>query len=224
MVPTPALPLPFSLPALLDERSDPDFRTVFGWLSRRSSEMDVALTRLRLSTLDLDAAEVGRLRRLRLLLAQVDAVSLQVEACALLGDETRGATLRHLGHLLAHGVIEIRAAPLAGWSPDFTVFSTESGPQGVLLGPHWFQRPFPHRGPALASLHGPDAASRVRERFTEAWERGHDIGAAVVGILERGLRPADGGPGPYGREASNGGALSAPRSIPARLDTSEGSG
>jgi hypothetical protein len=179
------LPSTFALPGLLDERSSPDFRRVFGWLCGRSVEVDVALTRIRLSTLDLDAAEVARLRRLRLLLAEVNAVTLDVEAHALLLDESRGATLRHLGSLLTKGIIEIRAAPLAGWSPDFTVFSSEEGPEAVLLGYHWFQRPFPHRGPALASLHGPAEARRVRTRFDETWARAHDISPAVRGILER---------------------------------------
>jgi hypothetical protein len=179
------LPTASARPALIDERSQPDFRGIFGFLCSRSVEVDVALTRIRLSTLDLDAAEVARLRRLRLLLAEVNAVTLDVEAHALLCDERRGRTLRHLGTLLAGKRIEIRAAPLAGWSPDFTVFCSESGPEAVLLGYHWFQRPFPHRGPALAGLHGPGDARRVRIRFEEAWGRAHDISPAILGILER---------------------------------------
>lgn len=209
------LPPSSALPGLLDERSDPDFRRVFGWLCSRSLEVDVALTRIRLSTLDLDAAEVARLRRLRLLLAEVNAVSLDVEAHALLGDPRRGATLRRLGRLLDLGVIEVRAAPLAGWSPDFTVFSSDAGPEAALLGYHWFQRPFPHRGPALAALHGSRDAVRVKLRFEEAWARAHDIGAAIRGILERSRRTSAGVP----VKASNGKGSRGARSASVGLDS-----
>lgn len=211
----PTLPPSSALPALLDERSDPDFRRVFGWLCSRSTEVDVALTRIRLSTLDLDPEEVAGLRRLRLLLAEVNAVSLDVEAHALLGDPRRGATLRHLGKLLDVGVIEIRAAPLAGWSPDFTIFGSKDGPEAALLGYHWFQRPFPHRGPALAALHGPEDAARVKARFAEAWARAHDIGSAVVGILERSRRTADGAPG----KGRNGKGSRVPSRVRSGLDS-----
>ena len=204
------LPPPFALPGLLDERSDPDFRRVFGWLCGRSTEVDVALTRIRLSTLDLDAAELARVRRLRLLLAEVNAVSLDAEAHGLLQDPRRGAALRRLADLLDRGVIEIRAAPLAGWSPDFTVFSSDAGPEAALLGYHWFQRPFPHRGPALAALHGAGDARRVRARFEEAWGAAHDIGSAVEGILERSRRAARDRSSPT-RSPAGGGAVSEPR-------------
>jgi len=175
-----------SAPALLlDERSDPDFRAHFGRALERSRAVDVALTHLRLTTLDLTAREVAGLDRLRLLLAEVSAEALDVEAHRILLHPSRARPLRRLRSLLAEGVIEIRSSPLAGWSPDFTVFSGPDGPFAALLGFHWFQRPFPHRGPALASLHGPEAARRVHVPFEEAWTRAHDIAPAIVGILRR---------------------------------------
>lgn len=182
---TPTEHSPLELPRLLDERSRPDFRAVYGRLLARSSEVDVALTRIRLSTLDLEEGEVGGLRRLRLLLARVNAVSLDAEAHALLLDGSRSRPLQMLGEQLARGVIEIRAAPLGGWSPDFSVFTGAKGPLGALLGFHWFQRPFPYRGPALATLVGPDGARRIGARFSETWARAHDISPAILGILER---------------------------------------
>ena len=36
--------------------------------------------------------------------------------------------------------------PLAGWSPDLSVFHRADAPPGALLGHHWFQRPYPFRG------------------------------------------------------------------------------
>lgn len=172
-------------PLLFDERTDPDFRAVFGRLCSNATEVDVALTHLRLSTLDFDAAELAGVRRIRLLLARVNAVALDVEAHHLMAAGPRGDALRRLGDMLGRGAIEIRSSPLAGWSPDFTVFTSERGPAAVLLGCHWFQRPFPHRGPAFASLYGPDEAGRARARFSEVWGAAHDISPAIRGILLR---------------------------------------
>lgn len=173
------------LPALFDERADPDFREVFGLLSRRSTWLDVAVTRIRLTTLDLRPAEIASVRRLRLLLTEVNAMTLDAEAHALLAGGDEGETLRHLASLLERKVIEVRAAPLGGWSPDFTVFGSRRGPQAVLLGFHWFQRPYPHRGPALASVHGPRSALLAAQRFDGVWAQAHDIRAAIMGILRR---------------------------------------
>jgi hypothetical protein len=177
--------LPPGLPRLFDERSEPDFRSVFGLLVRRSTRVDVALTRLRLSALDLHAEEAAHVERIRLLLAEVNAVSLDVEAYAVLRDPARSASLTMLARQLGQGVIEVRAAPLAGWSPDFTVFGRRDGARAVLLGFHWLQRPFPHQGPALASLHGPREAALASQRFDQAWARAHDIRPAILGILQR---------------------------------------
>jgi hypothetical protein len=182
--PTPALD-PSPAPRLFDENGHPDFRTVFGRLLQDATRVDVALTRLRLSTLDLREAELRRLTRLRLLLARVDAVTLDVEAHGLLLHPGRAGSLLRLAALLDQGVIRVRAAPLAGWSPDFTVFSRGGSPRAVLLGFHWFQRPFPHRGPALASLHGSAGATLALHRFEILWRRSHDIAPALQGILAR---------------------------------------
>lgn len=178
---------PHDPPHLFDEHADPDFRSAWGFLARRSTRIDVALTRIRLSTLDLRPAELSQLEGLRLLLGEVNSVSLDAEAHALMRQPERGGSLRHLAGLLEDGLIEIRAAPLAGWSPDFTVFRRggRAAPFAVLLGFHWFQRPFPHRGPALASLHGPDGAATAGRRFHATWARAHDIRPAVRGILDR---------------------------------------
>ena len=45
---------------MLDERTRPDFREIYGWLLARSRQLDVALTRIRLSTLDLRGPACGR--------------------------------------------------------------------------------------------------------------------------------------------------------------------
>jgi hypothetical protein len=179
---------PFPLPRLLDERSRPDFRDVYGWLLPRSTRLDVALTRIRLSTLDLGRGELDGVRSIRLLLAEVNAVQLDAEAHGVMLREEKREVLHALSARLSQGIIEVRSAPLGGWSPDYSIFHDMHGPAAVLIGSHWFERPFPHRGPAFASLHGPEPATEALRRFEEAWERAHDIGLAVLGILERAER------------------------------------
>jgi hypothetical protein len=172
-------------PRLLDDRSRPGFRELFGRLARRATGIDVALTHLRLSTLDLSERELRHVERIRLLLAEVSAVSLDAEAHAMLHRGPMAANLRRLATLLSLARIEVRSAPLGGWAPDFSVFRNQEGPCAVLIGPHRFDRGMLHEGPVLASLHGAEEAVRVATRFAEIWSRGHDIRPAIAGILGR---------------------------------------
>lgn len=178
-----------AVPRFFDERSRPDFREVYGSMLARSTHLDVALTSIRISTLDLGRGELQGVRAIRLLLAEVSAVRLDAEAHAVAQDGEKRETLSALAELLARGVIEVRSSPLGGWAPDFSIFRKDALPQAVLLGFHWFERPFPHRGPAFASLQGPEAAGRALARFEEQWARAHDIGPAVLSILERARSP-----------------------------------
>jgi hypothetical protein len=172
-------------PRLFDERSRPDFREVYGDLMSQATHLDVALTHIRLSTLDLRPREVESVRSIRLLLAEVNAVHLEAEAYGIMLRSERIDVLRTFADHLANGRAEIRSAPLGGWSPDFSIFRGPSGPLAVLIGFHWFERPFPHRGPAFASLHGAEAARAALLRYEEIWGRAHDISPALLGILER---------------------------------------
>jgi len=171
--------------SLLDERSHPDFRDVFGTLASHSTEIRTAITRVRLSTLDLSASELEPVRHLRVLVAEVNALHLDAEARVLNGQPQRAPNLLLLTNLLREGRLEVRSAPLAGWSPDFSVFSSEEGPLAVLTGYHWFERPYPHRGPALCGVHTGDGARLAAARHSELWEGAHDIGPAVWSILAR---------------------------------------
>ncbi len=92
--------------------------------------------------------------------------------------------------MLEAGRLEVRSAPLGGWSPDFTVFVDGEGPRAVLVGFHAFERPYPHRGPALASVHGDDAARLAATRHRELWESAHDVGPALWSILSRAAKRA----------------------------------
>jgi hypothetical protein len=171
--------------SLLDERSRPDFREVFGQLARRSESISVAVTRVRLTTVDLGRDELAIVSSLRVLVAELSALRLDGEARALQSEPRRSGNVVQLLEMLESGRLEVRSAPLGGWSPDFTVFSFGGAAQSVLTGFHWFERPYPHRGPALASLHGGDAARLAAKRFEEVWASAHDVGPAVWSILAR---------------------------------------
>ena len=187
------------LPHLLDERSDPDFRSVFGLLVRRSAGIDTAVARIRLGGLDLRPSELNGVDRIRVLLAQVSALTLRSEAEATLVDPAKATNLENVVALVEEGRIEIRSAPLAGWSPDFTVFHRTGRAWTVLVGLHWFARPYPHRGPALASLHGPGAAARSARRFSELWATAHDIRPAILALLKKAERRSGRGADPARR-------------------------
>jgi hypothetical protein len=170
---------------LFDEHGRPDFRDVFGTLAAGATDIAVAVTRVRLTTVDLSERELGSVEHLRVLVAEMNALRLDAEARALQSDPKRSPNAEALRRLLECGVLEVRSSPLAGWSPDFSVFSGPGGPTAVLLGFHAFERPYPHRGPALAALHGPVAARLAARRHEEIWERAHDVGPAVWSILSK---------------------------------------
>jgi hypothetical protein len=138
-----------------------------------------------LSTVDFTAMELGAVEHFRVLVAEMNALRLDVEARALQADAKRAPNAERLRQLLESGKLEVRSSPLAGWSPDFTVFSGPSGPRALLLGFHAFERPYPHRGPALGAVHGEAAARLAARRHEEIWEHAHDVGPAVWGILSK---------------------------------------
>jgi hypothetical protein len=174
---------------LIDERDRPDFRDVFGSLASDATRIWTAVTRVRLSTMDLGHEELSGVEDFRVLVAELNALHLQAEVRSLQVDPRRSANLGLLLHLLDKGRLAVRAAPLAGWSPDFTVFSGAAGPRTVLIGTHWFGRPYPHPGPVLAGLLHGEAAHLTARRHAELWDNAHDVGPAVRGILTEG-RPA----------------------------------
>jgi hypothetical protein len=172
-------------PLFLDERGARTLRTVFGELLNVSTGVESAVRRIRLSTVNLSAREVSGLHRLCVLVSEVNARTVEAEAYALDADPGKRENLRRIVELLKDGRLEIRSAPLGGWSPDFSVFSRDDEPQAVLMGLHWFRRPFPHRGPAWAAVFGAEEARKAHLRFREVWSSAHDIGPAVLRLLER---------------------------------------
>ena len=182
LVPDPA--------AVFDEHHRPDFPEVFRELAARSTGLSTALGRVRLSSVDLTAEPFARITRFRVLLSEVNALQLDAEAVAIEADPKRAPRVAVLRSLLESGRLAVRAAPLGGWAPDFSVFFQGREPRWLLTGHHWFDRSYPHRGPAIASLHGAEGARRAAARHAELWERSHDVGPAVWNILSRARRAA----------------------------------
>ena len=183
---TPILPGLLEAPGtLFDERGRPDFRDVFGALARGASDIATAVTRVRLSTVDLTSREMEGVEHFRVLVAEMNALRLDAEARSLQVDAKRAPNAELLRALLEAGRLEVRSSPLAGWTPDFSVFSGPGGPSAVVVGLHWFERPYPHRGPAFGAVFGGEAARLAARRHEEIWDRAHDVGPAVWNILSK---------------------------------------
>lgn len=174
-------------PLLLDERSRPDFGDHYLRLLEDAKHVVVATSRIRLRGLRLEPRALGAPRRIRVLLMELSGLTLSMEA-ERLAEEPRGRErLLSLVSLLDANRLQVRSSPLGGWSPDFSVFTGKQGEETVLIGPHWLDRPYPHRGPALGSLHVGSAATSVRLRFEELWAEAHPVGDAVLGLLSTAL-------------------------------------
>lgn len=179
----------------MDERGPVCFREVFGASLRSSNRVDSAILNIRLGAVDFTASELRQLERFRVLVAEVNARRVEGEAYAMAMDPAKRRNLIRLLRLFSAGILRIRSAPLGGWAPDFTVFSRGGTPQQVLLGIHWFRRPFPHRGPAWAVRLEAADATRAKARFEEIWHGAHDIGPAIQRLMAK--APTRVGPQPY---------------------------
>ena len=120
-------------------------------------------------------------------------MTLDPEVRLIRADARRAQWEKLFRGLLEEGQLEVRSALLGGWPPDFKVFSNEKGPQSVVTGFHWVERPYPHRGPALS----PMPIRLAAQGHAEPWKQAHGKCSAVWSILstgERGSRPADQSP------------------------------
>lgn len=172
---------------LLEESTRPDVPDVFRRHLRRSVCTDIALTRLRILGLRLGPGDVDALPRLRLCVAHPRAAEWEVEVHRALLDPSRRRTVRGLVEALVAGRITVRAAPLGGWSPDFSVFHADDGPRRALVGSHWLERPHPERGPVIGVELAAAGARALARRFDDVWRMSYDITPALVGLLGRTL-------------------------------------
>lgn len=169
---------------LIHDRSRRSLRAVYRDLARKARRVDAAVDRIRLSGIDLAYDELGSVEELRVLVTEINAATLKFEAEAILADPQRSHNLRVVMRLLAEGRLRVRCAPLLDWAPNFSVFVDPRGSCDLLVGVHWFQIPYPSRGPALAVIHRGGQGDAVRARFQEMWDLAHDIGPALRGVFE----------------------------------------
>jgi len=182
---------------LADERSPLRFRALFGRELRASTSLATAVTGIRLDTIDLTAAELRNPPLTRLLVSEVRAARLDAEARALAWRPDAVERLARLDSWVAADRVRIRAAPLGGWSPDFSIFHDRDGPRSVLMGFHAFGHPQLMEGPTFAMYFGREEAARAAQRFDEIWARAHDVTPALQTVLRRARRVAT--PGIAGR-------------------------
>jgi hypothetical protein len=176
---------------LLIEGAPPRFPSVYRRFLRQSDQVDVALTRLRISTLRLRDIDLTRVGRMRIVLAELTTSAWEVETHRALLDPRREAALRTLIARLQSGALGIRAAPLRAWSPDFSIFHRDEAHPRALLGPHWLESTPGFRGPRFAfSVSGSDA-TKVAQRFERLWESAYDVGPAVARLLGGTLEALD---------------------------------
>lgn len=162
---------------LLDEGTAPPLRLVLGTLLSRADHADVAIAQVRLAHVDLVELELQRVR-CRLLLGHLD-----VAALAALGPssaEARGRLLA-IARFLDSGRLDIRAAGLLRWKPDFSVYRLPAPHDAVaLVGAHYFIDPDVVGGPALTCvLRTPVSVQRVQRRFAELWHQARDVREVV---------------------------------------------
>jgi hypothetical protein len=170
-----------SFAVLFDEYADPPLRHTLGSLMARARTADFAIAHFRLAGLDLGPSEAAGLDRCRVMVGHFDAARL------LDGPGVQGANVRTLLAFAHSGRLEMRAAPHHTWNPDFSVFrGLPDGTSAVLLGAHYFGRPYPRFGLAftcvLTQLRAVQACGR---RFEELWTAGYDILPVVIDSLER---------------------------------------
>lgn len=173
---------------VLDERSPRPVRDRIGALLAGAATADFAVGRIRLAALDLTAGEVANVRRCRVLLGRLNVGMLldaaDVTSGQWLAPSQAVQRLEVLTAFASSGRLEVRAAGLDGWVPDFSVYAGDQ--RSALLGAHYFGSTDPVAGPSFtAFLEEPDAVSLLASRFEELWRRGHDVLPAIREVLER---------------------------------------
>lgn len=169
-----------SFAVLFDEYGDPPLRQTLGSLMATARTADFAIAHLRLGGLDLEPSEAGGLERCRVMIGHLDAASLL---------DSQDADTGRIAMLLAFtrsGRLEMRTAPHHAWNPDFSIFrGLPGGGSAVLLGAHYFGRPYPLFGLAFTCvMTQPAPVLACSRRFEGLWDAGYDVLPAVIDALE----------------------------------------
>lgn len=169
-----------SFAVLFDEHDEPPLRQTLGRLIAAARTADFAIAHVRLAGLDLAESEAAGLQHCRLMLGQLDAATLL---------DSGTAPPSHIAFLKAFarsGRLEVRTAPHHVWNPDFSIFrGLPAGGSAVLLGAHYFGRPYPMFGLAFTCLMTQEAAVRAcSRRFERLWNAGYDVLPVVLETLD----------------------------------------
>src|SRR5687768_2944391 len=153
---------------LLDEYTTPPLALVIGGLMSSAREADFAVREIRLAGLDLEPRMLAGLEHCRVLLGRLDA-GFHSDALATWCDPARRERLRHMLDFAHSHRLQVRAAGVATWAPDFSVYRGLSAPfdgqhAALLLGAHYFERPYAVSGIALTTLLARPAAVRLAQQ------------------------------------------------------------
>ena len=164
-----------ALVTLIDERDALALRTLIGRLLSSAGRADIALTHLRLAGVDLDDSEFT-VHKCRLMIAQFNAEQV-----------ASAYQSRTLAGIAESGRLEMRTAPHHVWHPDFSIFhDLPDGPDVLLLGAHYFGRPYALFGVALTAVTtDPADVHRASIRFEELWNAGYDVLPVIHDALRR---------------------------------------
>lgn len=173
---------------LLDEVRSPSLRETLSVLLTRADQADFAIAELRLAGLDLSTLGQKPEQRFRVLVRHFNSEFAYDAGTAAPGSAIHNRIAR-LRDLAGSGRVEVRAARLDVWTPDFSILRRVDPRTDVLLvGAHYFDRPFPLTGAALTSattdVH---AVKRAARRFEELWQRADDIVPIILEILDQAL-------------------------------------
>lgn len=185
---------------LLDEVRSPTLRETLSVLLTRASRADFAVAELRLAGLDLSVLGQKPDQRFRVLVRHFNSEFAYDASNAAPGSAVRNR-IERLRELAMSGRVEVRAARLDVWTPDFSILrgvDPHCGPVAsadtvglrdvLLLGAHYFDRPFPLTGAALTSATtSVQAIRRAARRFEELWQRADDIVPVIIEILGHAL-------------------------------------
>jgi len=173
---------------LLDDVRSPTLRETLSVLLTQAGQADFAIAELRLAGLDLSVLGQKPDQHFRVLVRHFNSEFAYDATNAAPGSAIHSRIAR-LRELASSGRVEVRAARLDVWTPDFSILRrVDANTDVLLLGAHYFDRPFPLTGAALTSATtNVPAIRRAARRFEELWQRADDIVPVIVEILDHAL-------------------------------------
>lgn len=190
---------------LIDERAGDSLRLRFGQLLASAAEADFAVARIRIAGIDLANNALASVKRCRVLIGRLDAEALSGTRGPVATDPDAAARLAaRIGALrdfLESGRLEVRAAGLVVWTPDFSILrAIADHPAGhaVIVGAHYLVRPSAVGGPSFTCILSDAAAVRTAStRFDELWDHAYDVSDIVHDALDQMVNTREEHPFPH---------------------------